>query len=230
VDWIVQVVLVVDVVYVDVVVISPARGPRIDDLEPVTAVLEARAALVDFGAVEAEVVFPSKVLVEILFGDTSVIGSGASLRIMVIIRTGTIVMRLAIALLLGTALLLGLGPGVLLSLSLVLLSSVLLGLVLLGLLLLGLMLLVFTSVLLFLLGAVLVVLGAPGIFFRPLLLLLLRVIVLLGGLALRLWMLGLRMLSLRMCGFSFRALGLRMFFLTGMLFPLLGKSAGCAEG
>jgi hypothetical protein len=183
--------------------------------------LEAGAALVDFWAMEAEVVFPAEVLMEVLLGDASVIGSGASLRVVVVIGTGAVVMRLPVTFLLSAVLLVGSCVGFLLLNFLVLLRLMLLRFA-------SVLLLILCPLLVFLLGPMLVVLSVLGVVLRALLFFLLRMVVWLRGLPLGLWMCLLRMFGLRR-----GALTLGMFrlclFLAGMFFTLLGESAGCTE-
>jgi hypothetical protein len=211
VDGIEEIVLIVHIVDVDIVIVAPGGRPRISDVEPVSAVLEAGPALVDLGTVEAEVVFPAEVLMEVLLRDASAISGGTSLRAVVVIRTRMVVMRLTVTLLLSPSLLVGLGFGVLLLYFLVLL---------------GLMLLGFGSVLL--LGVLLIVLSTLSVVLRALLFFLLRMVVWLWGLPLRLWMCLLCMLGLRLGPLALGMFRLRP-LLAWMLFSLLGKSAGCTE-
>ncbi len=97
-DGIDQVILAVDVIYINVVVITPACGPRLAVLEPVAAVIEAAIVATH----DAESVFPSEVSAEILVGNTAGVAiAGVALRWL------HIIVRIALRLLLGRALLLG---------------------------------------------------------------------------------------------------------------------------
>jgi hypothetical protein len=213
VDGIVKVVLIVHVVDIDVVVVAPRGRPWVSDVERVSAVLEPGPALEHLGAMEAEVVFAAEVLMEVLLRDAAVISGGTSLRAIVVLRARMIVVRLTVAIFLGAALLIGLRRRALLLNFLVLLRLVLLG---------------FASVLLVLLRPMLVILSGLGVFLRALLFCLLRVVVLLRGLTLRLWVFLLRMFLLSLWPLALGMFRLR-FFLTGMFFRLLGKSTGRAE-
>jgi hypothetical protein len=93
-DGIDQVILAIDVIYIDVVVITPACGPRLAVHKPVAAVIEAAIVATS----DAESMFPSEVSAEILVGNTAGVAiAGVALHIVV---------RVAL-LLLGRAILLG---------------------------------------------------------------------------------------------------------------------------
>lgn len=175
-----QVILVVFVVDVNVVVVAPIRRPGIHQLKPIAAVLEARPAIDDLRALEAEVVFPSEVLVEITLRDASVISGAATLRLC---RVASTVMRLAILVLLGLLLCVVasflLGPLILLLGFLILLDLFLL--ILTGMLLfrLSALLILLLGAMLLVLGPLLVFLGLLGVVLSAPLVLLLRM---LGGL------------------------------------------------
>ena len=97
-DGIDQVILAIDVIYIDVVVITPARGPRLAVHKPIAAVIEAAVVATS----DAESVFPSEVSAEILVGNTAGVAiAGVALRWL------HIIVCVALRLLLGRAILLG---------------------------------------------------------------------------------------------------------------------------
>ena len=123
---IVKIVLIIEVIDVNVIVIAPTHWPGIDHLKPIAAVLEAGTVIDDYRAVEAEMVFPSEVLMEMLFRNASVVGGRAVFRLSTPHRALVVITDLPVAILLGSLLLFGLGLGVLLRLLLVCIAGVLL--------------------------------------------------------------------------------------------------------
>src|SRR5580704_4821580 len=97
-DGIDQVILAIDVIDIDVVVVTPACGPRLAVFKPIAAVIEAAIVATR----DAESMFPSEVSAKILVGNAAGVAiAGVALRWL------HIIVRVALRLLLGRAILLG---------------------------------------------------------------------------------------------------------------------------
>src|SRR5580704_13484498 len=95
-DGIDQVILAIDVIDIDVVVVTPACGPRLAVFKPIAAVIEAAIVATR----DAESMFPSEVSAEILVGNAAGVAiAGVALRWL------HIIVRVALRLLLGRAIL-----------------------------------------------------------------------------------------------------------------------------
>jgi hypothetical protein len=221
-----KVVLIIHVVDVHVVIVAPVGRPWVGDVEPIATVLEARAALVNLGAMEVEMVLAAETFVEALLGYASVVSGGAPLRLWVVMA----VAGLTVAILLGTMLLFGLSFGVLFLGALVLLGLFLLGLA-------GVLILLSAMLVVFLRAAIVLFSALLVLFLRPMLVVLDLTRILFGALLffLRVLLWPRFFARLRMFGRAgvFRVLS-RMFgfgfFLAGMVFSLESKAAYGAEG